>query len=483
MPTKRSTTKTSKRVVKGLRRQPVASSTRAMEEADESLLPSPAPTPARYYQIRKGDTLLGVAGKAYGVKAGAARLEFARRVNRHPLNRKYLRKQKANNLFPEGQLSFLPEFSCDVNEQIAAIQTAVSGKCFAVLWIPDAAEIKHPFLGKALDIPGGLLAELLKQRSPDEMDEDESIPTKSRMASSSKPRSLESDALSIVADTSVAPFRFICSVMAIFKRKDTVFLVGPASGTLIGERHVLTAAHVIYSEDNGLPFENPMLIVTPGDDSSFKNSAPPSDVNDLPQGVLSAFILGKSPLGNFVALSAAFPKEHKKPTKEIIESQTHHLFDYAVITLPESTGKLKRKRRRFGYWGATSGEGTRFQTQAKRDDVKGKTVCVAGYPTNEERIAQSGITQWLGEGPVDNDNLSERTARRKSGRERLGYTILTEEGHSGAPVWRKVSSGKQVFFDLLAVHSEGGDKLLFSASGVLLTTKVVENINAWMQQT
>ena len=459
-----------------------------MEPADESLIPTPVPTPGRYYQIRKGDNLLGVAGKAYAVKAGTqARLDFARKINRHPLNRKYLKEEKGNNLFPEGQVSFLPGFSCDVPLQIAALQTAVKGNCFAVLWIPEAEEVKHPFLGKAIDIPSGLLPELLKSRASVEPESSQSEAMQSQVQPSPKSDAFTSEGLTMVSDPHVTPLRFICSVMAIFehpRQKGTLIVSGPASGTLIGDRQVLTAAHVIYAEGFGLTAQDPVLIVTPGDDSLYKNSGPPPGLSlkGLPFSGLGAFIMGKSPVGSFVSTSAKFPNEFKNPTKAIVDAGTRHLFDYAVITLPKDVGRLRWKRKRFGYWGsARHGDGTRFLPQTNRDDLKDKTVFVTGYPVTEQRVAQHGITQWTGEGIVNND-LQDQKAHRKHGRERVGYRIPTEEGQSGSPVWRTVSSGRKTFFDLIAVHSNGGFELTFSANGVLLTPKVMENITKWMKE-
>ncbi len=458
---------------------------------DDSLLPTPRPTPGRYYQIRKGDVLLSVAGKAYEVKAGTTeRLEFARRINRHPLNGKYLRGHKATELFPEGLLSFLPEFSCDVRAQIASIQQAPAGDCFAVIWIPVAEEIAHPNMGKTLDIPSGLVTELLRGRTSQEPPSGKST-ARGLMKPTPRPVKSEPDSpsqhgsLSLVADVAVAPFRFICSVMALFPHPfepGKTLVSGPATGTLIGDRHVLTAAHVVYNSqftDDPYTFKDPIIIVTPGDDSPFKNSGPPENLARVPIEGLGAFLLGKSPVGSFVTTAARFPRQWQHPSETVLKLGVRDLFDYAVIELRTEVGKLKWKQGRFGYWGSSKwGVGTRLLPQPDRRTLEGEKVSVSGYPV--DRVPQHGIAQWKGKGLVNNGELGPEKQQEKYNRARLGYMIATEEGQSGAPVWRTVGSGKQVSHDLLGVHGAGGFGI-FAADAVLLTPKTIEDIKSWMQ--
>ncbi len=96
------------------------------------------PTPGRFYRIRKGDNLLKVAGRAYGVGKGPQRLDYARWINDAQFNRRFWRPapKGERKWFPDGRISFSPRFTCDVEEQLQNIRRAPAGKCFAVLWIP-----------------------------------------------------------------------------------------------------------------------------------------------------------------------------------------------------------------------------------------------------------------------------------------------------------------------------------------------------------
>src|SRR5262245_52993810 len=98
---------------------------------------SPSPTPGRFYTIVYGDTLLGVAGAAFGLGPGAERYDRARLINGAAYNGRFT--GKPSNLFPEGQLSFLPKFVGDPNQQASAAGACPSGHSFATLWIPAEA--------------------------------------------------------------------------------------------------------------------------------------------------------------------------------------------------------------------------------------------------------------------------------------------------------------------------------------------------------
>ena len=97
---------------------------------------SPEPTPGLFYSIRAGDTLLGVAGRAYGLKAGSERLEAARWINGARYNDRF--RGNPTQLFPDGQLSFMPRFDSDPNVQAATAGRA-PGHTWATLWIPKHA--------------------------------------------------------------------------------------------------------------------------------------------------------------------------------------------------------------------------------------------------------------------------------------------------------------------------------------------------------
>ncbi|HEV3050734.1 MAG TPA: hypothetical protein VGX50_10510, partial [Longimicrobium sp.] len=185
---------------------------RIMSEAEESLQPTPTPVPGRYYQIRKGDSLLVVAGQAYRVGEGSKRLDFARRINRHALNAKYVRKDKASKQFPEGLVSFMPHFSCDVRAQVKANETVPGGNCYAVIWIPLPDEAVHPLPVKAHDVPAWLVADLWKGQPPAAVAEDKDVETPAT------PGGPMTTSLKLIANTALSPHRFICSLHVFFPR-------------------------------------------------------------------------------------------------------------------------------------------------------------------------------------------------------------------------------------------------------------------------
>ena len=97
------------------------------------------PEPGTYYRVRRGDSLLGIAGRAFGVGPGRARLNFARLINGHPANRRYHVAPKgsfATTYFPDGIVSLLPKFSCDTRALTRQPAAAGKGRCFALLFIP-----------------------------------------------------------------------------------------------------------------------------------------------------------------------------------------------------------------------------------------------------------------------------------------------------------------------------------------------------------
>lgn len=101
------------------------------------LVPAPAssPTPGKFYQIKSGDTLFGIAKEAYGVSS----LEAARVINDSQYNRRFWRAAPSSErkMFPDGRISLSPRFDGDLRVQLEAVNTVSSGKSFAMIWIPE----------------------------------------------------------------------------------------------------------------------------------------------------------------------------------------------------------------------------------------------------------------------------------------------------------------------------------------------------------
>ena len=97
------------------------------------------PASGLFYRIQSGDTLLGVARRAYS----SARYYWGSQwINFHPFNRRLWRTDLADaRLWPHGRISFSPRFSGDLDAQVttrAGIAGAPRGSSFGVIFIPHA---------------------------------------------------------------------------------------------------------------------------------------------------------------------------------------------------------------------------------------------------------------------------------------------------------------------------------------------------------
>lgn len=100
-------------------------------------VPVSPPTPGSYYQIVYGDTLLGVAGQAYKLGAGQARLAAAQHINAAPYNLRF--HDFPDNLFPPSKMriSFNPRYGSPAAQFADAVNGADGGNKFAVIFIPE----------------------------------------------------------------------------------------------------------------------------------------------------------------------------------------------------------------------------------------------------------------------------------------------------------------------------------------------------------
>lgn len=103
-----------------------------------------SPAPDRLYRIRKGDTLLLLAGKAYSVGAGGDRMRRAQLINRHPFNWRYHIAPSSSfnkQFFPEGIVTFMPRFSCIDADFNHPTQFPPKGRCFGIVFLPPDSDI------------------------------------------------------------------------------------------------------------------------------------------------------------------------------------------------------------------------------------------------------------------------------------------------------------------------------------------------------
>ncbi len=104
-----------------------------------------APTPGRWYRIQRGDSLLKVTGRAYGLKSGKERTKMSKVINSSLANQCVQVPTEAGSfnskVYGENIASFRPRWACDPEDQQGRCGV---GKCFAVLWIPPAAGVEPP---------------------------------------------------------------------------------------------------------------------------------------------------------------------------------------------------------------------------------------------------------------------------------------------------------------------------------------------------
>lgn len=101
---------------------------------------SPAPEPGAFYRVRSGDSLLKVAGQAFKLGSGGARLKAAEMINNAPTNAPLVDPSNTDNLFPGGKIRFSAVWSADPAEAIKGVR----GSSFPVIWIPASEGDRPP---------------------------------------------------------------------------------------------------------------------------------------------------------------------------------------------------------------------------------------------------------------------------------------------------------------------------------------------------
>jgi V8-like Glu-specific endopeptidase len=309
--------------------------------------------------------------------------------------------------------------------------------------------VKHPRLGIGRRLPAGATDEELDELSwpgaggAGELDR-EIVGTDDRVR---------------VNPTTAVPFRWICSLLLRFP--DPASAGGSLSfrgtGTLIGNRHILTCAHNIRD-------------TLPGGGSTLYTATsvvarPARNLTTNPYGTAKSSRLRWAPGWNGSTVGQ----------------------DWALITLGTSIGAKKFAslgNQPLGFWSSPKyGAGTRINP---RDSIAvGAPLNVAGYPgdkcgaspakgsaTDVQLAACSSAkfasTMWKSFGKATGSSPS-------GGAGLLLYSMDTKAGHSGSPVWLRW----QDYRNLVAVHTGG-----WSADanrGVRLTDAILTQVRAWMK--
>ena|GEM_PF-2131506 len=231
-----------------------------------------------------------------------------------------------------------------------------------------------------------------------------------------------------IKDTVGVPWRWICKI-TIKDNRGRYHSGG--TGVLISDRHVLTAAHVVYPE-----YIDPY---------SYSIEVTPA-LND-----------GDEPFGTY-SLSAK-----PKIPKNYDPNEDDHLdWDYALITLKESVGKKtfsKLGGAPLCYWGhPTCGAQTIF-VRPDPGKLNGRSVFTAGYPQQK-----GGIQLWCAAGILHSVNSRRRT---------MGITADTTKGQSGSPIWI-AENGK---YCLVGIAVGASTQSNFA---VRVTRELIRQLRAWI---
>lgn len=296
-----------------------------------------------------------------------------------------------------------------------------------------------------------------------------------------------------VADTLAIPFRFICCLEFLFTNPTTGDThPWRGSGTLISDRHVLTAAHNVLRDPSqdvaGFPigYRRPtrMLVAPARNDRNF-----PGDSSNVQTARVS-------------------PQWQATANRQTAGGNTAHIpgprqFDFALLTLASPLGArqplapvtMQLPAPPLGWWGhGQFGGKTRIRAYSAElwQRLRNQTVNLSGYPADKcrhrpligaatqaeldacqqsrvpgmEEFRDWGSTQWRSSGSIVNPLQAPGL---------VTYNLDSVAGHSGGPIWLNWEG----YRNLVAIHTGG-----FSAAanrGVRITAPLLQQLRTWMK--
>jgi len=220
-----------------------------------------------------------------------------------------------------------------------------------------------------------------------------------------------------VNNTTDAPYCNVCRIESRFPKAYT-----SGTGTLIGDRYVLTAAHNLLNDDYGKALD---VRITPGQNG---------DQSPFGQQIANAFF--------YTEEYATHPAPY--PAGEGVIDYTRFIYDYALIRLDKPFSKSPLK-----------------PYVASSKELDKKQGHIIGYPG-----CKPAGTMWKAAHSIQAD---------PNGEELLFYRISTCPGDSGAAVLFDAREG----LCIVGVHV-AGSQFLGTNFGVRINDDVYRHILSWM---